>query len=269
LIQLNSNQTVKINVVLSTEKSKLNSTPNYKIFIIHTKADIGKRRASIEKQMSNHQLEYTFMFEGDKTDLDEKTLDKWLGGKIRTSGASADASCVIKHLLCIEETAKSNLSGALIFEDDALLADNFNAIFKQSLEEIKNVFAAENSAFLISYENSSFQFVSQSQTVKGQCLYKAPASRCAAAYYISKQACEMIISEIEQKKCESPIDWHFNTLADLGLLAIYWTHPPVVEQGSHNGSMQSLLDDKKFGILRRMNFAAQKFIKQHILRRLQ
>lgn len=254
---------------MSTEKIKLNSTPNYKIFIVHTKADIGNRRASIEKQMSNHQLQYEFMFDADKADLDEKSLNKWLGGKIRTTGASADASCVIKHLLCIEQTAKSNLDGALIFEDDALLADNFNTIFHQSLSEIKTVFAAEKTPFLISYENSSFQFVSQSQTVKGQCLYKAPASRCAAAYYISKQACEMIMSEIEQKKCETPVDWYFNTLADLGLLAIYWTHPPVVEQGSHNGSMQSLLDDKKFGAFRRMNFAVQKFIKQQILRRLQ
>lgn len=254
---------------MSTEISKLNSTTSYKIFIIHTKADIGKRRASIEKQMSNHQLEYTFMFEGDKADLDEKTLDKWLGGKIRMSGASADASCVIKHLLCMEETANSKLAGALIFEDDALLADNFYTIFKQSLEEIKNVFAAENSAFLISYENSSFQFVSQSQVVKGQCLYKAPASRCAAAYYISKKACEMILSEIAQRKCETPVDWYFNTLSDKGLLDIYWTHPPIVEQGSHNGSMRSLLDDKKFGSFRSLNFAIQKFIKQHILRRLQ
>jgi predicted glutamine amidotransferase len=54
-------------------------------------------------------------------------------------------------------------------------------------------------------------------------------------------------------------------LADKGLLEIYWCHPAIMEQQSHNGKLPSLLDGKKHGILRRISYASQKLYKRIIL----
>ena len=57
----------------------------------------------------------------------------------------------------------------------------------------------------------------------------------------------MLIIIIISNKCNKIIDWYHNELIDTIGLQNYWCHPPIVEQGSHNGKMQSIIDDKKYG----------------------
>lgn len=246
----------------------MNAPSPYSVFVIHTRANKGGRRDQIIAQLQKHQIDFQFMLDADIPELSDELLKKWLSGSMLSQGANATTSCTIKHLLCIEECVNNDHSGILVFEDDALLDDKFSEVFHKAMQEAKTLFPDANDAFLISFENSSFQFVPESKVEKGRVLYKAERSRCAAAYYISQGACKNIMQYVAEHGCDVPIDWFFNVMVEKGLLQIFWTHPAVVEQGSHNGSMPSLLDDKQHGWFRRINFAVQKFVKQHILRKL-
>lgn len=218
--------------------------------------------------MQKQGIAFEFMLDGDVPDLSNQVLQQWLSGDMLAQGANATTSCSVKHLLCMKRCMDQHLEGIMVFEDDALLNDRFKDVFHQAMNEVKGIFSGHDSAFLISFENSSFQFVPESRIEKGRVLYPVDRSRCAAAYFISRLACKNIMDYVQKNGCHVPIDWFFNVMAEKGLLQIYWTHPAVVEQGSHNGSMPSLLDNKQHGWFRKVNFAVQKFVKQHILRKL-
>ncbi|MFN4123859.1 MAG: glycosyltransferase family 25 protein [Flavobacteriales bacterium] len=246
----------------------MSATFPYPVFVIHTRANKGGRRDQIIAQLQKHQIDFQFMLDADIPELSDEVLKKWLSGNMLSQGANATTSCSIKHLLCMEQCMQQSWGGILVFEDDALLDDRFHDVFHKAMNEVKEMAEGKDMAYLISFENSSFQFVPESKVEKGRVLYAAERSRCAAAYYISCEACRNIMDYVQKNGCHVPIDWFFNVMTEKELLQIYWTHPAVVEQGSHNGSMPSLLDDKQYGWFRSVNFAVQKFVKQHILRKL-
>ena len=117
---------------------------------------------------------------------------------------------------------------------------------------------------LINFENSTLQIVPPSEQVKGQYLYEASKNRCAGAYYINKNLANSITQYRIKYKCNKIIDWYHNELIDTIGLQNYWCHPPIVEQGSLNGKMQSIIDDKKYGPVREITWKISRFYKHKI-----
>ena len=63
------------------------------------------------------------------------------------------------------------------------------------------------------------------------------------------------------------MDWFHNEISDKGLIKIYWCHPAIAEQQSHNGKIQSLLDEKKQGRYYRLKYFLEKMYKKKVLSR--
>jgi len=88
----------------------------------------------------------------------------------------------------------------------------------------------------------------------------------AAAYIIDFKAANNIINDLNSNKCYLPIDhWH-NDLCSRNIINIFWTHPPIIEQGSHNGMMYGTMSTKVNSIPRRIKWNIQKFYKYYIKR---
>jgi glycosyl transferase family 25 len=238
-----------------------------KVFIVHVRADDGVRRAFIESQMQRHQIPFTFMLDGDMSDLNEANMSKYFTQNLVESGPAPRESCTFKHFLIYEKMVQENIPEALIFEDDAMLADNFVSIFNATMKEWRNRRDINPDQLFISYENSMLQFIPSATRTPGIHLYRATETRCAGAYFITLESAKKILSFTEHNKCNFAVDWQHKTMSDSGLLDVYWCEPPIVEQGSHNGHLPTMLDDKKHGLIRRISWNIQRFYKRHILHR--
>ena len=81
---------------------------------------------------------------------------------------------------------------------------------------------------------------------------------------VNNAAAKLFLEDATTNKVNDIIDWWHNQLIDKGLLKIYWCFPTIVEQGSHNGLIDSALDDKKKGVYFKTKFRIEKFYKKHI-----
>jgi len=144
------------------------------------------------------------------------------------------------------------------------LADNFIEVFNQTIKELKLLPQNEQDKALINFENSTLKIIHPSKQVEGQHLYSADKSRCAGAYYMNKNLAKSITDYRINNKCNKIIDWYHNELIAAIGLQNYWCHPPIVEQGSHNGRIQSIIDDKKYGLIRQFTWKISRLYKHKI-----
>jgi len=121
--------------------------------------------------------------------------------------------------------------------------------------------------FIISLENSTLKFPSYWKTKKGKFLYQAKSGRMAGAYIIDLEGAKKILNDLKTNKCGTVIDWWHNTLIERGIIKMYWAHPPLVEQGSHNGFLNSTISTKPNTAIRRISWLVQKYYK-YFLRRI-
>ncbi len=229
------------------------------IYVIHVWNGFEERRQRLEADFRAHGLEWTYILEGDIADLTEEILTTWFAPPFNIP--SAGSSCVYKHLRACMRLLESNHPNALIFEDDAILASNFNAIFNQSIQEVHHL--PTNIPLYISYENSGLDFIPASEQVPGQVLYERKAGRCAGAYLINRAFASLTLDYARNIRCSKAIDWVHNDLfAQHPEIKAYWCEPAIAEQGSHNGLYASSLESTPSGWLRKLSFVLQKWARQ-------
>ncbi len=115
--------------------------------------------------------------------------------------------------------------------------------------------------FIISIENTSLRYPSYWATKRGKHLYGATHGRCAGAYLIDFEGAKKILDDVRTNKCPMVIDWYHNCLIRDGVIKMYWAHPPLVEQGSHNGKLSSTISSKTSSFQRQVKWVLQKAIK--------
>lgn len=236
------------------------------VYVLTVRQNNDLRKNFITEQFSKHQIPFKFMLDGDISDINRETLSKYFSETIVNAGAKARESCSYKHLLIYEELLKTNQRGALIFEDDIFLDEHFNKIFNLSIKEAFSRKDIDTRKLFISYENSLLEFVYNSKIQPGIYLYKADKTRCAGAYYITREVAQKVLEFSVVSKLDFAIDWQHTIMANQGLIDVYWCEPAIAEQGSHNGKIPSLLDNKKSGFFRQLNWSLQRFYKQYIRR---
>ncbi len=133
--------------------------------------------------------------------------------------------------------------GALILEDDIVLHQNFLPQFLQSINEYNQRYADGN--VLISYEDSSLQFVPRSKREKGRMLYPATTGRMAGAYFINHHAAKSILERLRHDRCDVPIDLYHYQLIQENFITYLWCQPALASQGSFTGAFRSSLSSKK------------------------
>ncbi len=231
-----------------------------KVFVLHVKSGYEDREFSISKQFAQHHIDFEYMLDGDMADISSDQLEKFFIGDMKK--ISPFTSCALKHLLVYEQIIQQKLKGALIFEDDILLYENFNDIFNKTMIELENRDDIAQDLVLISYEDSILEYVPKKSIKEDTVLYQAEKGRCAGAYYISLQTAQIIIDFILENKCGLPIDWFHNEIIKKTVIKLYWCQPPIAMQGSHSGIFKSSLDGKSHGLFHRVIFGIRKFLRQ-------
>ena len=235
-----------------------------KVYVVHVSTD-KLRQEHIQRELGKFNIPFEFMLKGDKSKISTEIIKEYfIGDEMGGLVPTAQQSCTYKHLFIYEKMLADGVNDALIFEDDVYLADNFIEVFNQTIKELKLLPQNEQDKALINFENSTLQIIHPSKQMEGQHLYRADKSRCAGAYYMNKNLAKSITDYRIDNKCNKTIDWYHNELIAAIGLQNYWCHPPIVEQGSHNGRIQSIIDDKKYGLIRQFTWKISRLYKHKI-----
>lgn len=212
-----------------------------KAFIIHVRGN-EERELHIKNELASTSFDYQFIENGNKEELKNEDLKAYFtGDMLQPSGRT---SCAYKHLLAYKMIVENQLPYACIIEDDIIFTSNFNTIFSQSIKEFKK---RKLKRFLISFEDSLNLFIRRSEEEKDQLLYKQNRSRFAGLYMIDLEAAKLMLAQAKAEKIGRAIDWWHNDLINQGSLNVYWCHPTIARQMSHNGKFGSLIDDNPHG----------------------
>lgn len=214
-----------------------------KVLVIHA-AKLKERGENIDKMLKSMGLDYEFIREGDADQLTDEMLDKYLAdGPEDMHKKSPRASCTIKHFLSYEKILADSMEGALVLEDDIVLHDGFVPLFEKSIAEYRRDYAER--PVLISYEDSSLQFVPRSQREKGRMLYPGHKDRMAGAYFINSHAAKAILDCLKEQPSDIPVDCYHYRLLREGVIDYLWCQPALATQGSFTGAFRSSLSKKK------------------------
>ena len=120
--------------------------------------------------------------------------------------------------------------------------------------------------FIVSLENTSLTAPSVWQTHRNRVLYRAICGRMAGAYLIDRRGAANALADLQQHKCNYAVDWWHYMMCIDNVLRMYWAHPPLFEQGSHNGLLQGPISTRSKSLKRRINFLIQKYFKYSVRR---
>ncbi|HOK97675.1 MAG TPA: glycosyltransferase family 25 protein [Bacteroidales bacterium] len=240
----------------------INKLLNEGVFVIHALHGYEPHERRIIELFGNKGINFEFVVEGDPSNFHKISLEKYFSKDIHKVLSRGTLSCTFNHILAYEKIMARNIEYAIVFENDPFFLGNFVEKLKRLFDEVQHL----PPGFIISLENSTLRFPSYWQIRMGKQLYRARIGRMAGAYLIDRQAVINILNDIQYNKCDRVIDWWHNDLIQRGVIDMYWAHPPLVEQGSHNGMLSSTISTQSATLMRRLSWIAQKFYKYYIRR---
>ncbi len=232
------------------------------VYVIHAKIGYEIHEKRVTALFKKHGLSFEFMTDGDPSVMTVSQLEKYFCPDIKNLLSIGVLSCTLNHILSYEQIVKNNIQLALVFENDPFLLNNFNENLNKVIKEAKTL----PQGFIISLENSTLKFPSFKVIKKEKYLYEAKAGRMAGAYLVDLQGAKNMLTDLQSSKCTQVIDWWHNNMIDRGVVKMYWAHPPLTEQGSHNGLQSSTISTKNKSWQRRLSWLAQKYFKTYITR---
>lgn len=233
------------------------------IYVIHALRGGEAVRERVRKELDGYQFD--FMSDGDISKFTDELMSQYFCPNIKAILSDGPTSCALNHFLACEKIAQRKCRYAIVFEDDIYLEPNFDRELQAIIAEIDQ---QDLHGYLISLENTTLRFPSYKQKIRGKRLHKASVGRTAGAYMLDWECAAKIVEYTHQNKCDDPLDWWHNVLARNNVMQIFWTHPTITEQGSHNGKSESILDSKRNrSLVRRFKWLTKKYYKL-IVRRL-
>lgn len=225
------------------------------IYVVHALKGYEFHEKRVIELFGENNLSFEFMADGDVSLITADVLEKYFIPGIEAKLSKGILSCTLNHILCYEKiVAKENRYG-LVFENDPFFLTDFPKGIEKLIPEIEKL----EGGFLISLENSTLKFPSYWQTQDAKHLYRARMGRMAGAYLINLEGATCILEDLKHKKCDTVIDWWHNDLIERGVVKMYWAHPPLVEQGSHNGYLNSTISSKPRSVTRRISWVILKY----------
>jgi glycosyl transferase, family 25 len=230
------------------------------IYIIHAKKGYEMHEKRARQLFEKNDLEFEFVTDGDPSCFTDELLNKYFSDDIGQILKEGILSCTLNHILSYEKMVKHNNRYALVFENDPFFIGDFT----KQIEKIAKEADSLPPGFIISLENTTLEFPRFKDLKPGRLLYPARAGRCAGAYLIDLEGAKKILEDLKTTKCKQVIDWWHNAMIDRGVIKMYWTHPPITEQGSHNGLLSSTISTQSKSVRRRISWLAQKYYKTYI-----
>ncbi|MCX7987543.1 MAG: glycosyltransferase family 25 protein [Bacteroidales bacterium] len=233
------------------------------VFVVHALTGYEKHEKRIIDLFKKLNINFEFVTDGDPT-LFEGILSMYIDEDLKYNLNKGALSCTLNHILAYERIVAREIKYSLVFENDIFFIGDFKGNLKKIEQELVNL----KPGFIISLENSTLRFPSFWQVKKGKFLYPAKAGRMAGAYLIDLVAAKNILEDLKDNKCNAVIDWWHNSLIQREIIKMYWVHPPMVEQGSHNGRLSSTISSHPACLFRRFAWILQKNYKYYIRRLL-
>ncbi|MBI34056.1 MAG: glycosyl transferase family 25 [Flavobacteriales bacterium] len=231
-----------------------------KTYVIHAEKGYEYHGERVKTLFKEKNIPFEFMTKGSPSNFSNELLSTYFVQDILKKYSKGGISCTLNHFLALESFIESEENFALIFENDPFFIGDFQKKMNRIFPEIE----ALSSGFIISLENTTLTFPGYKQTNKNQFLYAASKGRMAGAYLIDKTGAEKALEYLKSNKCAFIIDWFHNELIEKNVLKMYWAHPPLIEQGSHNGHLSSTISSKNKSIYRRFAWIIRKFVRKNI-----
>lgn len=238
----------------------IDSVKNYEIFIIHALQGYEVHEKRIRNLFKKSELHFEFVTDGDPSRITDEVLEKYFVADIDKRLSKGVLSCTLNHIFAYEKIVQRGIKCAIVFENDPFFLGNFIAKLNKLADEIKKLPAGH----IISLENSTLRFPSYWQVKSGKFLYQAEAGRMAGAYIIDIEGATKILSDLKTSKCHTVIDWWHNSLIEREIVKMYWAHPPLVEQGSHNGLLCGTISTKPKSLKRRIKWLIQRTYRYYV-----
>jgi len=156
----------------------------------------------------------------------------YFGNNTSRSMNKAEISLAWKHVQFIKRAAESSRP-CLVLEDDAILSNNF--------VEVINCLLEKSDDWDVIFPGSGCNLRKQGH---GLIRVMHPASKCTDSYIVSTEAAKKLNSTLS-KNIDLAIDWELNYQMMIHDLRVYWLEPPVVRQGSQDGTWYSSINNKK------------------------
>ncbi len=233
-----------------------------KIYVIHAVNGYDFQEQHVKKLFSKYNLEFEFVVDGDPTVTDRSILEKHFTHDFIDKTSAGQMSCTLNHILAYKKFIASDKKYAIIFENDPFFLRNFLKKLNKVYQEIEQL----EEGYIVSLENTTLRFPSFFQLKKNKTLYKAKVGRMAGAYIIDASGAKKAVIHLQTQKCKDIVDWWHNSLIKSNIIKMYWAHPPLTEQGSHNGLMSGTISSKSKSMTRRIRWVLRKFYRFIILR---
>ena len=224
-------------------------------YIIHVEGN-QERKAFMDKKIAQHpDLLWQFINKGNIEDLSPEVLDHYFKGKMHQK--TAFTSCAFKHILAAKEGSTKNWF--LVVEDDIEFYNHFDKTLNLILNEVHKK-GIKNG--IISLEDSIPKYIPKSERKPNQYIYPKDEMRLAGAYLMDNEAAKNTLAYLNKNKSDLTADWFYTHLIKSKVINGYWSQPALACQKSIDGGLPSLIDNKRTGILRQLNFGTQKWIKK-------
>ena len=231
-------------------------------YVIHAKYGYEFHGNRVVKLFDEQNIPFEFVTDGTPESLTPKIKTKYFRDVFAEKTRPGSLSCSLNHIYAMERFLESDKKYGLFFEDDPCFLRNFEEGMSRLFPQIEKL----NSSFIISLENTSLNFPSYWQTKKGKLLYEAKRGRMAGCYLMDRIGVEKTMAFVYKEKCGHLPDWLHNELIEKGIVKMYWAHPPLIEQGSHNGILSSSISTKAKSKTRMIKWAIRKFVKMNFSR---
>ncbi|MBC3621499.1 glycosyltransferase family 25 protein [Vibrio metschnikovii] len=209
-----------------------------KTFIIHVSQGYEVRRQHIDNHLPQRGItDYEYMLQGDIADLTPSIRNHFFSDKL----SLGQMSCFYKHYLVMKEALARKIEPVLVLEDDVILISNFvqeMAAIEQELTSMSN--------YYINIEEAS-NSVPFAVRKAGQRFYPCKVNKLCGGYIFDLAFAEKFVNYVESQQNDVPIDGMIGNLVDRLEFNLYWSHPPLVKQGSKNGMFASELSGRHAG----------------------
>lgn len=196
------------------------------------------RIAHIQAELDRHGIAFEWIFEHDADQLTTETIDAVFAPSDMSRGHQ---SLAMKHIETWKRCVERGHQRVLVFEDDAVLARDFERMFAAAMSEADSL-ADPYMVYLGCGDNKYAEAAKSSPTQLVEPDLELPATD---ATVFDRRAAELRLQYVAKAKITRPADWLIRE-ADAAMgVRHWWLRQPIVEQGSMNGRFSSVLDVKR------------------------
>jgi glycosyl transferase, family 25 len=231
-----------------------------RVYVINVKA-FEDRRKHVTAELDRFHIRPEFIHDWDIPDLNDES-ERWFApGATLTA---AQKSCCMKHIEALRRIVARKQSGALVLEDDVVLAPEFADAIRRALAE-RSRFRPLHVVFMGSGGNF---FTPHSLRTPDHHLYLGPKGRFADSYLINAETAGARLDWIKRHPITRPIDNEFDAVDRKLGIQLLWYEDPVVEQGSKNGKFRSQIERDPPPWLKGILFRWEKIRRKYLYRAL-